>query len=94
MEYIFDGLDEGAQVPKPNLGIPQTTLNLISQFCIIFDAILPAAEEPHDDDVVHCCFIEVNSNQSYSAKIIKLNNVLEPIQILRSINYLLRTTAI
>lgn len=59
MEFLCDGIDEGAQVARPAMGIPMTSLNLISQFCIIFDAILPRTESPHEDEIIQCCLIQV-----------------------------------
>lgn len=59
MEFLCDGIDEGVQVAKPAMGIPMTSLNLISQFGIIFDAILPRAESPHEDEIIQCCLIQV-----------------------------------
>lgn len=59
MEFLCEGMDEGVQVAKPTMGIPMTSLNLISQFCVIFDAILPRAENPQEDEIIQCCFIEV-----------------------------------
>lgn len=59
MEFLFDGIDNGVQVTKIAISIPQPSMNLISQFCTVFDDLLPTSNSAHDDEIIHCCFIEV-----------------------------------
>lgn len=59
MAFLFDGMDDELIVPKLIMSIPQTSLTLMSQFCTIFDAMLPTLDEPREDEIIHCCFVEV-----------------------------------
>lgn len=51
MAFIFDGMDGSNHVDAPKPVIVQTNLNMITQLCHMFDAMLPIEEANAEDDV-------------------------------------------
>lgn len=62
MEFVLEGVDGSLQGNPLKSVIYRTNLNMLSQLCHIFDASLPIQrdDEPYDDDLLECCFVEVN----------------------------------
>lgn len=50
MEFIHEGVDGSNQEEPLATVIPQTTLNMIIQFCHMYDALLPLLSHPGADD--------------------------------------------
>lgn len=61
MDFVLEGVDGTLQGNPLKSVIYQTNLNMLSQLCHIFDASLPLQndDQPYDNDVLECCFIEV-----------------------------------
>lgn len=61
IEFIIDGTDGTQQGTPLKTIIFQSNLNMVSQFCNIFDARFPQLEsgEEYEADIIECGFITV-----------------------------------
>lgn len=50
LEYIQEGVDGSNQEEPLATVIPQTTLNMITQLCHMYDALLPLSHPDSDDE--------------------------------------------
>lgn len=59
IEFILEGVDGSQQGNPLKLVLYQTNLNMVTQFCNVFDAVFAPAEsgEPFEDDVLNCGFV-------------------------------------
>lgn len=73
--FIHEGLDGTSQGNPLKTVIYQTELNMVTQFCNMYDALLPPFEKvddifeapapiQYDTDSLECGFIQVSSAQS------------------------------
>ncbi|XP_055585529.1 dynein axonemal heavy chain 10-like [Uranotaenia lowii] len=60
IDYILEGIDGNNQEDPLKLVIPQTNLNMVTQFCYFYDAMFPKSGTvcPFEEDVVECGFIQ------------------------------------
>ncbi len=58
IEYVLEGVT-GDEAPGPPLEFitPRTNLNLVTQFCLLFDSILPEENPPQEVDQIENLFI-------------------------------------
>lgn len=84
IDYITEGLDDSRKQTALNTVICQTSLNMLTQFCHVFDAMYPVSpsaaiddvdvdaaaddDEQRSHDIIECGFIEVKI-----ALLIKIN---------------------
>lgn len=70
--FIHEGVDGTSQTNPLKMVIMQTELNMVTQFCNMYDALLPAYQKvddmtfevpppvPYDRDSLECGFIQVS----------------------------------
>lgn len=61
MSFIIEGVDGTYQGKPLKMVVHRTDLNLVTQFCKVFEAMFPAqaSEEKYALDILQCGFIEV-----------------------------------
>lgn len=75
IDYVTEGLDDSRKQTPLNTVIRQTGLNMIVQFCHVFDAMFPISftDEEYSDEIIECGSIEVKMMLYFQMTI--LNNV-------------------
>lgn len=60
VEFILEGVDGSQQGNPLKLVLYQTNLNMVTQFCNVFDAVFVPMEsgQPYEDSVLNCGFVE------------------------------------
>lgn len=61
IEFILEGIDGTQQENPLKLVIHQTNLNMLTQFCHLYEAMFVpnVSGEPFDNEEIECGFIEV-----------------------------------